>query len=29
MKAWHDVHRHYVESFGPAAATIGPPEGLD
>jgi uncharacterized protein YndB with AHSA1/START domain len=29
MKAWHDVHSHYVESFGPAAATIGPPEGLD
>ncbi len=29
MKGWHEVHPHYVESFGPAAATIGPPEGLD
>jgi hypothetical protein len=26
MAAWHEVHRHYVDSFGPAAATIGPPE---
>jgi uncharacterized protein YndB with AHSA1/START domain len=23
---WHAVHPHYVESFGPEAATIGPPE---
>jgi uncharacterized protein YndB with AHSA1/START domain len=27
--AWRKVHPHYVESFGPAAATIGPPEGFD
>jgi uncharacterized protein YndB with AHSA1/START domain len=27
MSAWGEVHPHYVESFGPAAATIGPPEG--
>jgi uncharacterized protein YndB with AHSA1/START domain len=27
--AWREVHRHYVERFGPAAATIGPPEGVD
>lgn len=26
MEAWGDVHPHYVESFGPEAATIGPPE---
>ena len=26
MDAWSQVHRHYVESFGPAAATVGPPE---
>ena len=25
MEAWAEVHSHYVESFGPAAATIGPP----
>ncbi len=29
MKRWHEVHSQYVERFGPAAATIGPPEGLD
>ena len=29
MGAWHEVHPHYVESFGPEAATIGPPAGLD
>ena len=29
MNGWADVHPHYVESFGPEAATIGPPEGLD
>lgn len=28
MSRWKDVHEHYVESFGPEAATIGPPEGL-
>jgi hypothetical protein len=25
---WRRVHPRYVESFGPAAAAIGPPEGL-
>jgi uncharacterized protein YndB with AHSA1/START domain len=25
--AWNEVHPHYVERFGPEAATIGPPEG--
>jgi uncharacterized protein YndB with AHSA1/START domain len=24
---WHAVHPGYVESFGPQAATIGPPQG--
>jgi len=24
---WRDVHPHYVDEFGPEAATIGPPEG--
>src|SRR5690349_16272232 len=28
MNGWKDVHEHYVESFGPEAATIGPPEGI-
>jgi uncharacterized protein YndB with AHSA1/START domain len=28
MDNWKLVHARYVESFGPAAATIGPPEGL-
>jgi uncharacterized protein YndB with AHSA1/START domain len=28
MAAWADVHEHYVEEFGPEAATIGPPEGV-
>jgi uncharacterized protein YndB with AHSA1/START domain len=27
MSAWNDVHPHYVDEFGPEAATIGPPEG--
>ena len=27
--AWREVHQHYVESFGPAAAAIGPPAGFD
>lgn len=29
LSVWKDVHPHYVEAFGPEAATIGPPEGLD
>jgi uncharacterized protein YndB with AHSA1/START domain len=29
MGGWKDVHEHYVESFGPEAATIGPPEGAE
>lgn len=28
MKIWAEVHPHYVDSFGPEAATIGPPEGM-
>ena len=28
MSEWKEVHDHYVESFGPEAATIGPPEGV-
>jgi uncharacterized protein YndB with AHSA1/START domain len=27
--AWNAVHPHYVEEFGPEAATIGPPEGFE
>lgn len=26
---WQEVHPHYVETFGPEAATIGPPEGFE
>jgi uncharacterized protein YndB with AHSA1/START domain len=26
---WSDVHPRYVERFGPEAATIGPPEGVE
>jgi uncharacterized protein YndB with AHSA1/START domain len=26
--AWKDVHPHYVETFGPEAAAIGPPAGM-
>jgi uncharacterized protein YndB with AHSA1/START domain len=26
---WQGVHAGYVEAFGPAAATIGPPEGWE
>jgi uncharacterized protein YndB with AHSA1/START domain len=26
-KRWREVHPGYVESFGPQAATIGPPDG--
>jgi uncharacterized protein YndB with AHSA1/START domain len=28
MDIWSDVHPHYVDSFGPEAATIGPPESV-
>ncbi|HEY1511554.1 MAG TPA: SRPBCC family protein [Solirubrobacteraceae bacterium] len=28
MGRWKDVHEHYIASFGPEAATIGPPEGI-
>ncbi|MEA2298391.1 MAG: hypothetical protein QOF77_1327 [Solirubrobacteraceae bacterium] len=27
MNGWKNVHPHYLERFGPNAATIGPPEG--
>ncbi len=27
MDIWAEVHPHYVETFGPEGATIGPPEG--
>jgi uncharacterized protein YndB with AHSA1/START domain len=27
MSTWNEVHPHYVGSFGPEAATIGPPAG--
>jgi uncharacterized protein YndB with AHSA1/START domain len=29
LDRWHAVAPHYVESFGPEAATIGPPEGVN
>jgi uncharacterized protein YndB with AHSA1/START domain len=29
LDRWHEVHAHYVERFGPEAATIGPPEGFE
>jgi uncharacterized protein YndB with AHSA1/START domain len=29
MGVWKEVHPHYVDSFGPEAATIGPPDGFD
>ncbi|MBO0686776.1 MAG: SRPBCC family protein [Candidatus Dormibacteraeota bacterium] len=29
MSQWKDVHPRYVESFGPEAATVGPPEGFE
>lgn len=29
LSNWKDVHPHYIESFGPEAATIGPPEGFE
>jgi uncharacterized protein YndB with AHSA1/START domain len=28
VASWNDVHPGYVDSFGPEAATIGPPEGV-
>ena len=28
LEGWKDVHDHYIESFGPEAATVGPPEGI-
>jgi uncharacterized protein YndB with AHSA1/START domain len=28
MSGWKNVHEHYIASFGPEAATIGPPEGI-
>jgi uncharacterized protein YndB with AHSA1/START domain len=28
MSRWKDVHEHYIESFGPEAATIGAPGGI-
>jgi uncharacterized protein YndB with AHSA1/START domain len=29
MDRWKEVNQHYVNAFGPEAATIGPPEGLE
>ena len=29
MSRWKEVHPHYIESFGPEAAMIGPPEGFE
>jgi uncharacterized protein YndB with AHSA1/START domain len=29
MGSWREVNAHYVESFGPEAATIGPPKGFE
>jgi uncharacterized protein YndB with AHSA1/START domain len=29
MDKWKAVHPHYVDDFGPEAATIGPPEGFE
>ena len=29
MDGWRDVRDHYVDAFGPEAATIGPPEGFE
>jgi uncharacterized protein YndB with AHSA1/START domain len=29
MGVWREVTAYYVESFGPEAATIGPPEGFE
>ncbi len=29
MDGWRDVRDHYIEAFGPEAATIGPPPGFE
>jgi uncharacterized protein YndB with AHSA1/START domain len=29
MASWSEVHRQYVERFGPEAATIGPPDWVE
>jgi uncharacterized protein YndB with AHSA1/START domain len=29
MSAWKEVHSTYIDTFGPEAATIGPPEGFE
>ena len=29
MDGWKDAHTHYIEAFGPEAATIGPPDGFE
>jgi uncharacterized protein YndB with AHSA1/START domain len=29
LTRWKEVHSRYVESFGPEAATVGPPEGFE
>jgi uncharacterized protein YndB with AHSA1/START domain len=29
MDNWKAVHSHYVDEFGPEAATVGPPEGFE
>jgi hypothetical protein len=29
MDGWKDVRDHYIDAFGPEAATIGPPEGFE
>ncbi len=28
-EAWRAIRPHYIEAFGPEAATIGPPEGFE
>jgi uncharacterized protein YndB with AHSA1/START domain len=28
LDGWREAHAHYVERFGPQAASIGPPEGF-
>ncbi len=28
LARWSEVHRRYVDTFGPEASTIGPPEGI-
>jgi uncharacterized protein YndB with AHSA1/START domain len=29
MNGWQEVHSRYIDSFGPEAAAIGPPEGFE